>query len=274
MEYTFKMGDNLERFLPANLGEGEVLFLRKSKSNYWISGEFKIFRKQDILDEFAIELEEHPVEDKFIEVFRRNYFKFLPDSDYFGVSKSIVDKTLYVGQEVYNKRYFKDRLGKIISINPNEEYGVFVKFEGIPCKFNFEGVVEDGFGRESTLTTVCLQENFKERKTPDYSKAMDWLRNEDLFPDPVVESPVLVVYQDKEDKQAQEAFHKLLLLRDYYNGDRNPGTYIYCICNIGGAVCAHTTQSVRHVLAFKDPETRDLFLKEQKDLILTAKNLI
>lgn len=60
MEYTFKIGDNLERFLPANLGEGEVLFLRKSKSNYWISGEFKIFRKQDILDEFAIELEEHP----------------------------------------------------------------------------------------------------------------------------------------------------------------------------------------------------------------------
>ena len=60
MEYTFKIGDNLERFLPANLGEGEILFLRKSKSNYWISGEFKIFRKQDILYEFAIELEEHP----------------------------------------------------------------------------------------------------------------------------------------------------------------------------------------------------------------------
>lgn len=61
MEYTFKIGDNLERFLPAeNLVDGEILFLRKSKSNYWISGEFKIFRRQDILDEFAIELEGTP----------------------------------------------------------------------------------------------------------------------------------------------------------------------------------------------------------------------
>lgn len=98
-----------------------------------------------------------------------------------------------------------------------------------------------------------------ERKIPEYKDAVEWLRSNGIF---------------EEDKQAQEAFYKLLLLRDYYNGDRNPGTYIYCICNIGGAVCAHTTQSVRHVLAFKDPETRDLFLKEQKDLILTAKNLI
>ena len=177
------------------------------------------------------------------------YFKFQPSDN---LTKNMLDYIessnfrFYVKDEfkIYSKLDILEKLIKELDSSRDKDKGdkLLIQFLNRLPKGEYFGVYSSN-----------------EEKTTEYKDAVEWLKSNDCLED----------Y-----KEAQEALHKLLFLRDYYNEGGFPGTYIYCICNIGGAVCAHTTQSVRHVLAFKDPETRDLFLKEQKDLILTAKNLI
>lgn len=92
--------------------------------------------------------------------------------------------------------------------------------------------------------------------------------------------PENLVAPNKELADAVVALLKLLFLRNYYNDGWQPdwsnkmGEWKFCIVTYENRLNKDTTFSVGRILTFKTEETRDKFLKEQKELLEIAKPLL
>ena len=86
------------------------------------------------------------------------------------------------------------------------------------------------------------------------------------------------VFATKEQAEASLALAQLSQLREVYRNGWKPdwdnGENKYCIYFIGDELKTFCITHTSFFLSFQDDETRDLFLENFKDLILTAKPLM
>lgn len=127
-----------------------------------------------------------------------------------------------------------------------------------------------------TLSTspYTLQGFEQKESVPTFEEAVDWLEKN---------SKDRVIYADEayineEYELAFEALKKLTILRDYYNEGWQPDwskkDKKYCIEYEETSISPIDHICNSRIMTFKNPEIRDKFLEEQKDLLETAKLLL
>ena len=87
------------------------------------------------------------------------------------------------------------------------------------------------------------------------------------------------IFATKEQAEASIALAQLSQLMKVYNGGwvadwKNNDEYKYCVYFFKNEITTDCSYSLNSFLAFKDEKTRDLFLENFRELILTAKPLL
>lgn len=191
-------------------------------------------------------------------------------------------KTIFkVGMEVYDQVNFPNKKGKVVDTEPNgeeDDYPIEVEFEDNYCSscYTFDGRLDlEEIPTLSTKPYKVALEGF-EQKAPvrTYEEAVEWLEKN---------SKDRVIYADEayineEYERAFEALKKLTILRDYYNEGWQPDwskkDKKYCIEYEETSISPIDHICNSRIMTFKNPEIRDKFLEEQKDLLETAKLLL
>ena len=185
-------------------------------------------------------------------------------------------KTVFkVGMEVYDQIYEPDVKGEVLDVNLDiSPHPITVKFGSCVRYYTAEGC--RGRNQIRTLSTSPYRiEGFEQKApVPTFEKAVDWLEKN---------SKDRVIYADKayineEYERAFEALKKLTILRDYYNEGWQPDwskkDKKYCIEYEETSISPIDHICNSRIMTFKNPEIRDKFLEEQKDLLETAKLLL
>ena len=179
-----------------------------------------------------------------------------------------------VGMKVYDQVCFPDKEGVVVSID--EEWAKLnypclkVKFEDETQEFSYtnKGCLCDNYYWIPTLSTspYTLQGFEQKAPAPTYEEAL------------VKAKTNFNGYPSYELAMAAEALQKLLFLRDYYNEGWQPDwskkDKKYCIEYEETSISPIDHICNSRIMTFKNPEIRDKFLEEQKDLLETAKLLL
>lgn len=194
-------------------------------------------------------------------------------------------KTVFkVGMVVYDSVNYPGEKGEVIKTEKDIPYNsrpIQVKF-----KSNIEDYTLDGrigtFNQIPTLSTspYTLQGFEQKAPAPTFETAVSWIASNNRYNPAYAEI-------DKKEKvflsetyfYAFDALRKLTILREYYNQGWQPD---WCDCeqakhiivNYKGKIWCSYYRTAKTILAFKTPEIRDKFLKEQKELLEIAKPLL
>jgi hypothetical protein len=193
-------------------------------------------------------------------------------------------KTVFkVGMEVYDQVFFGDETLKIIEVRGDMSLRVLYG-EATYCytgdgRFIGDDIISNRWNCISQIPTLSTSpytlQGF-EQKAPvrTYEEAVEWLEKN---------SKDRVIYADEayineEYERAFEALKKLTILRDYYNEGWQPDwskkDKKYCIEYEETSISPIDHICNSRIMTFKNPEIRDKFLEEQKDLLETAKLLL
>lgn len=193
-------------------------------------------------------------------------------------------KTVFkVGMEVYDQVFFGDETLKIIEVRGDMSIRVLYG-EATYCytgdgRFIGDDIISNRWNCISQIPTLSTSpytlQGF-EQKAPvrTYEEAVEWLEKN---------SKDRVIYADEayineEYERAFEALKKLTILRDYYNEGWQPDwskkDKKYCIEYEETSISPIDHICNSRIMTFKNPEIRDKFLEEQKDLLETAKLLL
>ena len=193
-------------------------------------------------------------------------------------------KTVFkVGMEVYDQVFFGDETLKIIEVRGDMSLRVLYG-EATYCytgdgRFIGDDIISNRWNCISQIPTLSTSpytlQGF-EQKAPvrTYEEAVEWLEKN---------SKDRVIYADEayineEYERAFEALKKLTILRDYYNEGWQPDwskkDKKYCIEYEETSISPIDHICNSRIMTFKNPEIRDKFLEDQKDLLETAKVLL
>ena len=186
-------------------------------------------------------------------------------------------KTVFkVGMKVYDQVFEPNIKGEVIDVNMELSHPITVLFGHNTRYYTAEGC--RGQHKIRTLSTSPYKiEGFEQKKlSPTYEEAVKWcIENLKDY-----RECVCTEYVNEKQENALEAFRKLIIFRDYYNGDWQPDwednndSDKYCIMLYKGELTAIEYSYTYEVLHFKTPEIRDKFLEEQRELLEIAKSLL
>lgn len=194
-------------------------------------------------------------------------------------------KTVFkVGMEVWDKTISPKR-GKVIEVFTDYKYDFPIKVEfenNVKVKYTTDGCFVKNKGAVPTLSTTDYsveKKGFEQKASlPTFKELFEKAREEDecywLTSELAAPSAEL--------GEATEAMLKLLFYRDYYNegwqADWSKENRKYSIL----LKCVHPiidfdiydSAGIPHVLSFKTRSIAEKFLKEQKELLITARFLL
>lgn len=186
-------------------------------------------------------------------------------------------KTVFkAGQKVYDQVHYPDCEGKVIKVY---EDSILVIFEGVENYYSLDGRSGDSLITLSTKPYKVEFPGFEQKSSvPTIDEASKWLRETEQYTC-TMRNSIVIYFTKKENYDVFESLRKLTILRDYYNegwepdwnDDSEPKAVIFT--EKGKLECNEFFTS-KEILAFKTPEIRDKFFKEQKELLETAKPLL
>ena len=202
------------------------------------------------------------------------------------------------GMEVYDQVFFPDTNGKIVEIyNRNGKIQLEVKFfsrhklEPLCMQSSFfydeKGNMMSAWDRTCetpTLSTKPYEIEFQgfEQKapTPTFEEAWDYTKN--VYIDKIGNFKKYEGYPSRELANAFEALRKLIFLRDYYNEGWQPnkkdkeqrGVSVTLDCDNNFMVWGILKETEPYKFIFKNYETAEKFLEEQRELLEIAKPLL
>ena len=209
-------------------------------------------------------------------------------------------KTVFkVGMKVYDQVFFPDTDGKIVEIyNKNGKIQLEVKFFS---KYRLEplcmqdsvfytekGNMINVWGcncKTSTLSMTPYKVEFQgfEQKAPTPTFEEAWKKTMRLYePKSEYNKEEYKGYPSQELADAAEALRRLLFLRDYYNEGWHPnkkdkeqrGVSVTLDCNNNFMVWGILKETEPYKFIFKNDETAEKFLEEQRELLEIAKPLL
>ena len=190
------------------------------------------------------------------------------------------------GMKVYDQVNFPNLEGKIeeIYISEGQEYPI-VLFEGKKERvcYNFEGCLSDRTTK--TLSTKPYKIEFQgfEQKAPVPTFEEAWKKTMRLYePKSEYNKEEYKGYPSQELADASEALRRLLFLRDYYNEGWHPnkkdkeqrGVSVTLDCDNNFMVWGILKETEPYKFIFKNDETAENFLEEQRELLEIAKPLL
>ena len=204
-------------------------------------------------------------------------------------------KTVFkVGMEVYDQVNNPNKKGKVLNIKENEfchkihyyDYPIEVQFEGKDdlSYYDLEGCPV--WSPNPTLSTkpykVELQGFEQKAPAPTFEEAVEWLESTEGTN--IMNDSVFLTKGNYYTNlnECMEALRKLMILREYYNEGWQPDwskeNWKYSIL----LKCVHPiidfgicdSAGIPHVLSFKTRSIAEKFLKEQKELLITARFLL
>jgi len=204
-----------------------------------------------------------------------------------------------VGMKVYDQVFFPDIDGKIVEIhNKNDKIQLEVKFFS---KYRLEplcmqssvfytekGNMINVWGcncETSTLSTIPYKVEFQgfEQRAPVPTFEEAWKKTMRLYePKSEYDKEEYKGYPSQELADAAEALRRLLFLRDYYNEGWHPnkkdkeqrGVSVTLDCDNNFMVWGILKETEPYKFIFKNDETAEKFLEEQKELLEIAKPLL
>ena len=204
-----------------------------------------------------------------------------------------------VGMKVYDQVFFPDIDGKIVEIhNKNDKIQLEVKFFS---KYRLEplcmqssvfytekGNMINVWGcncETSTLSTIPYKVEFQgfEQRAPVPTFEEAWEKTMRLYePKSEYDKEEYKGYPSQELADAAEALRRLLFLRDYYNEGWHPnkkdkeqrGVSVTLDCDNNFMVWGILKETEPYKFIFKNDETAEKFLEEQKELLEIAKPLL
>ena len=189
-------------------------------------------------------------------------------------------KTIFkVNQKVYDQVNFPNSEGTVTEIQRDVDgyWYVRVVFRGDDYFYHMDGTC--GLCSIPTLSIKPYEVELKgfEQGPPmsTYEEALQWLEKNSK--DRVINADE-DVYINEESEEAFKALKRLVILREFYNEGWEPDweeeDTKYTILVAKGELDKGDTHYFQSVLYFKDSEVRDRFLREQIDLLETAKTLL
>ena len=188
-----------------------------------------------------------------------------------------------VGMKVYDQVFFGDETLEIIEVRGDMSLRVLYG-EATYCytgdgRFIGDDIISNRWNCISQIPTLSTSpytlQGF-EQKVPakTYEEAVEWLEKNSK--DRVIYADEAYINEGYE--LAFEALKKLVILRDYYNEGWQPDwskkDKKYCIEYEETSISPIDHICNSRIMTFKNPEIRDKFLEEQKDLLETAKLLL
>ena len=203
------------------------------------------------------------------------------------------------GMEVYDQVFFPDTNGKIVEIyNRNGKIQLEVKFfsrhrlEPLCMQSSFfydeKGNMTSAWDRTCetpTLSTKPYEIEFQgfEQKAPTPTFEEAWTETERIYePKSEYDKEEFGGYPSQELANAAEALRRLLFLRDYYNEGWQPnkkdkeqrGVSVTLDCDNNFMVWGILKETEPYKFIFKNYETAEKFLEEQRELLEIAKPLL
>ena len=187
-----------------------------------------------------------------------------------------------VGMEVYDQVNYPNKKGKVVDTEPavdGDDYPIEVEFEGeysSSC-YTLDGRID--LEQIPTLSTKPYEiklEGFEQNSPkPTYESIIA----ESLKKGEYVSILNGIELPDDKTAKAFEALAKLIWIRDYYNNGWQPNwkkerEMKYVIYNDSNRLATNQSYNTSNILAFKDGIVRNLFLKDQKELLEIAKPLL
>lgn len=187
-----------------------------------------------------------------------------------------------IGMDVYDQVNYPNKKGKVVDVEPavdDDNFPIEVEFEG---EYSSSCYTLDGrldLEQIPTLSTKPYEiklEGFEQKSpTPTYES----IRAEFLKKGEYVSILNGIELPDEKTAKAFEALAKLIWIRDYYNNGWQPNwkkerEIKYVIYNDSNRLATIQSYNMSNILAFKDGIVRNLFLKDQKELLEIAKPLL
>ena len=185
-----------------------------------------------------------------------------------------------VGMKVYDQINYPNMKGKIEEVNLNISYPVAVSFRSKEYEYkgfySLDGTKNNSF--KPTLSTKPYKvtiEGFEQKApAPTFEEDVEWVKknskNRVVYADEI--------YINEENEEAFENLKKLVILREYYNEgwqpDWNDGKLKFSVIYSNNKITKYEGYTVQKVFTFKTEEIRNCFMKEQKELLETAKPLL
>ena len=210
-------------------------------------------------------------------------------------------KTVFkVGMKVYDQVFFPDTDGKIVEIhNKNDKIQLEVKFFS---KYRLEPLCMQSsvfYTEKGNMINFCAGINCKtstlstepykvelqgfEQKAPVPTFEEAWKKTMRLYePKSEYNKEEYKGYPSQELADASEALRRLLFLRDYYNDGWKPdkkdkeqrGVSVTLDCDNNFMVWGILKETEPYKFIFKNDETAEKFLEEQRELLEIAKPLL
>ncbi len=195
-------------------------------------------------------------------------------------------KTIFkVGMEVYDNIFFPNSKGEVVRIDKHIDCErVIVQFDCLDYELSYteKGRLTSTYnGATPTLSTKPYTLQGFEQKAPAPTFEEAWKETDRIYePKSEYDKEEFGGYPSQELADASEALRRLLFLRDYYNegwqpdwdDDTEKHTIETC-CNDEFVIEPSSTNYPR-VLSFKSKKIRNLFFKEQKELLEIARPLL
>ena len=199
-----------------------------------------------------------------------------------------MEKVFRIGTTVYDEVFHKGKKGKIVEIKGwtkdclGVEKVLIVHFGNFSYTYSMRGSLM-AFGSKQidytmpvTLSTspYTIGEIKQEPTPPNIEEAIEWCKEK--YED--YRENLCGHYLSEKYEKAFDALNSLILLRELYNEGWQPnwdeGSIKYCIVRSESDILEMNHISSSRVMCFKTKEIRDKFLKEQKELLEIAKELI
>ena len=197
-------------------------------------------------------------------------------------------KTIFkVGMEVWDKT-ISPKKGKVIEIFTDYDYDFPIKVEfenNVKVQYTTKGCFVKNEGAVPTLSTADYSVETKgfEQKAPAPTFEEAWTKTDRIYePKSEYDKEEFGGYPSQELADASEALRRLLFLRDYYNDGWQPnkkdkeqrGVSVTLDCDNNFMVWGILKETEPNKFIFKNTETADKFLEEQKELLEIAKTLL
>ena len=197
-------------------------------------------------------------------------------------------KTVFkVGMEVWDKTISPNK-GKVIEVleDTNFDFPIKVEFDdGLKIQYTNKGCFVKSKGAINTLSSSDYSIELKgfKQKAPAPTFEEAWEETESIYePKSEYDKEEYKGYPSQELADASEALRRLLFLRDYYNEGWHPnkkdkeqrGVSVTLDCDNNFMVWGILKETEPYKFIFKNDETAEKFLEEQRELLEIAKPLL
>lgn len=197
-------------------------------------------------------------------------------------------KTVFkVGMEVYDNIFFPNSKGEVVRIDKHIDCErVIVQFDCLDYELSYteKGRLTSTYnGATPTLSTKPYTLQGFEQKAPVPTFEEAWKKTMRIYePKSEYNKEEYKGYPSQELADASEALRRLLFLRDYYNEGWHPnkkdkeqrGVSVTLDCDNNFMVWGILKETEPYKFIFKNDETAEKFLEDQKELLEIAKPLL